>query len=389
MAILKATFCLLLLAIATTCATSARILDEESSPVTAPVAAPASDPAEAPAADVVPDSSNPVVAPVATSPPGVAPITAPQTIVNGANPSATVVAPVADATSPPVVAPITAPQTIVNGATPASATVVAPVTDATSPPAVAPTTASQTTVNGAAPASATVGNSDPHHPLSFFMHDVLGGSNPSAKAVTGVVTNSAVNGQIPFAKPNGAIIPANNGVPITNSNSGTINNNNLPFLAGLGGPTSNTLLQNNGNGNGGNGNGLPFLTTGQLPSGTSIQQLLFGTMTVIDDELTEGHELASAVVGKAQGFYVASSEDGTSQTMAFTVMFESGHYMDTISFFGVHRTQSSESYLGVMGGTGKYVNAKGFANVKTIHPTGDQHATDGAETLLEFTVYLS
>ncbi|KAJ8620831.1 hypothetical protein MRB53_029360 [Persea americana] len=358
MAILKATFCLLLLAIATTCATSARVLDEESSPVAAPVAAPASDPAEAPAADVVTDSSNPVVAPVA------------------------------DAISPPAVAPITAPQTIVNGATPASATVVAPVSDATSPPAVAPTTASQTIVNGATPAIATVGNSDPHHPLSFFMHDLLGGSNPSAKAVTGVVTNSAVNGQIPFAKPNGAIIPANNGVPVTNSNSGTINNNNLPFLAGLGGPTSNTLLQNNGNG-AGNGNGLPFLTTGQLPSGTSIQQLLFGTMTVIDDELTEGHELGSAVVGKAQGFYVASSEDGTSQTMAFTVMFESGHYMDTISFFGVHRTQSSESYLGVMGGTGKYVNAKGFANVKTIHPTGDQHVTDGAETLLEFTVYLS
>lgn len=322
MATLKSTVCLFLLAIAITCATSARILDEEP-PVSTPVAAPAFDPVEAPAADEVPDSSNPVVAPVA------------------------------------------------NPATPF---------------AVAPTAAPQTGANGAATGSATVEHSDPHHPLIFFMHDVLGGSNPSAKAITGIVTNSAVNGQIPFAKPNGAVIPTNNGVPLTNSNSGTINNNNLPFLAGLGGPTSNTLLQNNGNGG---TSGLPFLPTGQLSSGTSIQQLLFGTMTVIDDELTEGHELGSAVVGKAQGFYVVSSEDGTSQAMAFTVMFESGHYIDTISFFGVHRTASSESYLGVMGGTGKYVNAKGFANVKTIHPAGDQHVTDGVETLLEFTVYLS
>ncbi|CAH8382587.1 unnamed protein product [Eruca vesicaria subsp. sativa] len=239
------------------------------------------------------------------------------------------------------------------------------------------------------------GGVGPDHTLVFFMHDILGGSNPTARAVTGVVANPALSGQLPFAKPNGANLPINNGVPSNNNNNGIVNNNNVPLLVGLGGTTAN-ILQNNGN-NGNNNllNGLPVANGGQLPSGSALQMLMFGTMTVIDDELTEGHELGSGLLGKAQGYYVASAVDGTSQTMAFTAMFESGGYEDSISFFGVHRTAASESHLGVMGGTGKYVNARGFAIVKTFTgSSGTQQQqphqfTDGLETVLQCTVYLS
>lgn len=250
------------------------------------------------------------------------------------------------------------------------------------------TTTTTTTPSTTLPSSG--GIEDDHHTLTFFMHDILGGSNPSARAVTGAVNNPALNGQLPFAKPNGAVLSVGNNVPQSNGNSGLINNNNLPFLLGLGGATSSPLLQNS-NGGGNNFNaavGFPSVNAGQLPSGVSIQQLMFGTMTVIDDELTEGHELGSGLIGKAQGFYVVSSEDGNSQTMAFTTMFESGHYVDSLSFFGVHRTAVSESHLAIMGGTGKYVNAKGYANVKTL-PGTNQHETDGVETLLQFTVYIT
>ncbi len=240
------------------------------------------------------------------------------------------------------------------------------------------------TGNPAAATSATVANTDAHHSLSFYMHDILGGSNPSTKAVTGIVSNPAANGQVPFAKPNGAVIPVNNGVPLNNNNNGVINNNNIPFLTGLGGNTPN-VIQNNGNNM---NNGIPTLNGAQLPPGLTIQKLMFGTLTVFDDELTDGHELGSGLVGKAQGFYVASSEDGNSQTMAFTTMFESGSYADSLSFFGVHRTAISESILAVMGGTGKYVNAKGYATVKTF-PATNQHNNDGVETVLQFTVYLT
>lgn len=51
----------------------------------------------------------------------------------------------------------------------------------------------------------------------------------------------------------------------------------------------------------------------QLGSGVTFQKLMFGTMTVFDDKLTEVHELNSGVVGKSQGFYISSSEDETSR----------------------------------------------------------------------------
>ncbi|KAL8117964.1 hypothetical protein AgCh_015746 [Apium graveolens] len=51
------------------------------------------------------------------------------------------------------------------------------------------------------------------------------------------------------------------------------------------------------------------------------------------------HRLEKAgLIGKAQGFYVWSSGDGFSQKLAFTVMFESGAYMDSLCLFGVHRS---------------------------------------------------
>ncbi|KAL8516186.1 hypothetical protein ACS0TY_014747 [Phlomoides rotata] len=317
-----------------------------------------------------------------------------------------------------------------------------------------------TTAPGGAKGAASVAGPDDHS-LTFFMHDIMGDSRPSATAVTGLVANPVTREQVPFAKPNGAVLPLNSDVPTNNANGGIVNNNNIPFLTGLSGFTYNfqnnnnnggnnnfigggpgfpilnsaqfpsgTTLQklmftpllshgvptNNANGgivnnnipfltglsgftsnfqnnnnNGGNnfiggGPGFPILNSAQFPSGTTLQKLMFGTMTVFDDEVTEGHELGSGLMGKAQGFYIASSEDGTNQTMSFTVMFKEGSYVDSLRFFGVHRTAMAESYLAIMGGTGKYVNSKGFAVVKTF--PGNQHETNGVETLLEISVYL-
>ncbi|KAK7262411.1 hypothetical protein RJT34_29984 [Clitoria ternatea] len=238
----------------------------------------------------------------------------------------------------------------------------------------------------ASPAAA-VNSIDQHHTHTFFMHDILGGSNPTARAVTGVVTNPSLNAQVAFAKPNGANLPLNNGLPQNNNNDGILNNNNLPFLTGLGGTTGN-VFNNNGNNVANGGIGFPVTNTNQLPEGMTLQKLMFGTMTVFDDELTEGHELGSGLVGRAQGFYIASAVYGTGQVMAFTAKFEENGYSDSISFFGVHRIQVSQSQLAITGGTGKYVNAQGFAIIKTSPVTAQQHNTDGVETVLELTAYL-
>ncbi|XP_019101957.1 PREDICTED: dirigent protein 9-like [Camelina sativa] len=66
----------------------------------------------------------------------------------------------------------------------------------------------------AGPAGATAGEHEPL--LEFFMHDVLGGSHPSARVVTGIVAQTEVNG-IPFSKASNSIFPVDNGVPLVNS----------------------------------------------------------------------------------------------------------------------------------------------------------------------------
>ncbi|KAL3829141.1 hypothetical protein ACJIZ3_017943 [Penstemon smallii] len=179
----------------------------------------------------------------------------------------------------------------------------------------------------------------------------------------GIVSNPATGGQVPFAKPNGVVSPSTTEFLLTMP---TMNDNDIPFLTGLSGFTSN-VGQNNIIGG---MPGFPVLNSAQFPSGTTLQKLVFGTMTVFDDESTEGHDIGSGLVGKAQGFYISSSEDGTSQTI----------YVDSLSFFGVHWMAVAESHL--------YVNVKGFAVVKTFAVGNNQQETDGMETLLQISVYL-
>ncbi|KAK9913388.1 hypothetical protein M0R45_037206 [Rubus argutus] len=392
---LKATLYILFLAIVTLgYANSARILDEAANPLPTTVVAPNpinptvplpsgqipattvddnEDDAEAPIPetaapvdDVTPpaDVASPIVAPVIPAVPEVVP---PQPEVPN---TATVATPVASPVIPSPIAPI-------------------PVVGPTIPTPNAPLPVA-TPVAGPATTVAK-----PH--LSFFMHDILGGSSPSVRVVTGLIASTVAN--VPFSKLNNNIFPVSGGTPLNNNNlNGFLDNNrnSIPSIAGLSGTTgltnsqTSTVIQNSGNNNIVNGGGnQPFVSAGQLPAGATLQKLMFGSITVIDDELTEGHELGSAVLGKAQGFYLASSLDGNSHTMAFTVLMHGQHDVeDTISLFGVHRTASPVSHIAVIGGTGKYENANGYAAIESLHQE-DQHTTDGVDTIMQIGVYLS
>lgn len=299
-------------------------------------------------------------------------------------PAAPAEAPLPEDPLPAPTDPPTDPVVVAPAAGPATAGAAAPGAAATGNAAGAASSGAAAANAGAAGAGAG------DHPLTFFMHDILGGSQPSGRIVTGVVASAAANGQLPFARPNTNIFPIQGAVPLPQGATSLINGNNAPYVAGLGGTSGGgALVQNNGNPvNGGNKN-IPFVNAGDLPSGVTLQNLLFGTTTVIDDELTEGHEIGAGVIGRAQGFYVASSQDGTSKTIVLTAMFEGpdAPHGDTLSFFGVHRMAAPESHIAIIGGTGKYENAKGFAAIQTLHP-GDEHTTDGVETLLQFNIHL-
>lgn len=213
-----------------------------------------------------------------------------------------------------------------------------------------------------------------HEPvLELYMHDILGGSNPTARPITGLLGN-IYSGQVPFAKPIG-FQPPQGGVAVPNPNGATptVNGiNGIPLGTGLAGTTFSGTPNNQ-------------VQTQLGPDGLGLG---FGTITVIDDIITTAPDLGSQNIGKAQGVYVASSADGSTQMMAFTAMFEGGEYGDSLNFYGIYRIVSSTSHLSVTGGTGKFKNAGGFAEVRSLIPPG-QLATDGSENLLRIIVHLS
>ncbi|KAL7125604.1 hypothetical protein ABFS83_14G127900 [Erythranthe nasuta] len=220
--------------------------------------------------------------------------------------------------------------------------------------------------------------------LELFMHDILGGSIPTARPITGLLGN-IYSGQVPFARPLG-FLPPKGGVAIPNSNGAipTINPNGIPLGTGLIG-TAFAAGTPNSNSNS-NNNNVRNINSAQLgPDGLGLG---FGTITVIDDYLTSAPELGSQQLGRAQGVYVASSADGSTQMMAFTAMMEGGEFGDSLNFFGVYKIGSTMSRLSVTGGTGKFKNACGFAEARSLIPAG-QHVLDGVETLLRITVHLT
>ncbi|XP_057475913.1 dirigent protein 16-like [Actinidia eriantha] len=138
-----------------------------------------------------------------------------------------------------------------------------------------------------------------HHSLTFYMLDSLTESCPSSSPVT----TKVLNGQLPFPKPLGFFPPAG-GIPLpdTNPNLST----QMLDLPGI---------------------GISF------PGKAALEELEFGMVTVIDEALFEG-TFGVVQVGKTQGIYVASLDDGSSHMMAMTASFISGEYKDGLRFLG-------------------------------------------------------
>lgn len=200
------------------------------------------------------------------------------------------------------------------------------------------------------------------HTVTFLMRNVLSNIS-SSRSATGKVPNN----QLPFPKPVG-LFPPSKGIPLTQPND--------PLGPVVSDSSTGTLDLA--------GAGFSF------PSIATLQELELSSVTEIAEYLFEGLVFSSRVIGKAQGVYVASSEDGTSHMMAMTVYFVGNELKDGLRFFGVHQTDVSESHIAVIGGTGLYNGANGYASVKFIDGGYNISGEDTGESMyLLFTVYLS
>jgi len=111
-----------------------------------------------------------------------------------------------------------------------------------------------------------------------------------------------------------------------------------------------------------------------------------GTVTVVDEELRGRKEFGLPLEGRLEGVLVTSLADSSSHMVAVRASFAGDGAEDSLRFFGVRR-DDQESHIAVVGGTGRYSGAAGFAVVRAadVPETGGNVSSSSA---LSFSVHL-
>ncbi|CAI9098704.1 OLC1v1035395C1 [Oldenlandia corymbosa var. corymbosa] len=117
---------------------------------------------------------------------------------------------------------------------------------------------------------------------------------------------------------------------------------------------------------------------------TNSSRTGYGAVVMMDDPLTEGPDIGSKLVGRAQGIYAASSQEDFSYLMALNYVFVEGMYNgSTLSILGKNSVFDTVREMPVVGGSGVFRLARGYALAKTIMfdlKTGD--------AIVEYNVYV-
>ncbi|XP_061375847.1 dirigent protein 22-like [Gastrolobium bilobum] len=111
----------------------------------------------------------------------------------------------------------------------------------------------------------------------------------------------------------------------------------------------------------------------------------FGMVTLIFNALTLGPELSSKLVGRSEGIYVSTSQTGLDLLMAMNfVLFEGRYNGSSITIVGRNSVYNTVREMPVIGGSGVFRFAKGYAEART-------HFFDPKtlNTVVEYNVYVS
>lgn len=94
---------------------------------------------------------------------------------------------------------------------------------------------------------------------------------------------------------------------------------------------------------------------------------LFGTIFMADDPLTETPNPSSKIVGKAQGMYGFASQQDLKLLMLMNYAFTEGIYRgSTLSVVGRNNVMESVREMPIVGGSGVFRFARGYALARTI-----------------------
>ncbi|CAL1398055.1 unnamed protein product [Linum trigynum] len=93
----------------------------------------------------------------------------------------------------------------------------------------------------------------------------------------------------------------------------------------------------------------------------------FGAVVMVDDPLTETSDAGSMLVGRAQGMYTFSSQNESAIIMSMSLGFTDGPYNgSSLSVMGKNMVMNPTRELPVLGGTGMFRMARGYAVLKTV-----------------------
>ncbi|KAJ8748758.1 hypothetical protein K2173_011313 [Erythroxylum novogranatense] len=111
----------------------------------------------------------------------------------------------------------------------------------------------------------------------------------------------------------------------------------------------------------------------------------FGDTMMTDDLLTEGPELGSKIIGRAQGMYGVSAQHELSLLMVMNYVFTEGKYNgSSVSILGRNHVLDDSREMPIVGGSGLFRLARGYALAHTVKldmKTGD--------AVVEYNVYVS
>ncbi|XP_068661082.1 pterocarpan synthase 1-like [Aristolochia californica] len=101
-------------------------------------------------------------------------------------------------------------------------------------------------------------------------------------------------------------------------------------------------------------------------NGANSDVLHFGAVIAVDDVVTEGPNIDSKAIGRAQGMYINSALDGKGLHLVFSVIFTDGEFKgSTLEIQGSDLFSLNERELGVVSGTGYFRFVKGYGIMET------------------------
>ncbi|ERN13412.1 hypothetical protein AMTR_s00041p00181310 [Amborella trichopoda] len=93
----------------------------------------------------------------------------------------------------------------------------------------------------------------------------------------------------------------------------------------------------------------------------------FGLVNVVDNTLTKGPKPTSKLIGRGQGFFASSSQSEISFFMAIDFVFMEGKFNgSTLTMVGRNPIMHKEREMTVVGGSGAFRLARGYAIAKTF-----------------------